>query len=206
MPHHRSRVTTRSSKIAELFQSSMLAADVLSAVAVNDCTQAGRFGVSIPSNTQVVTKQGLVSAGTLRPGDRIIACGGSREITELAYETVLSPVFNICPGVLDPTQGINLLGNQVIRIVDSRVTRLFGMNYALVRVEDLDGLAGVTSLGMVRHISVELRLAVSDAIFVETLWLEATAGGSSFGTDPHLLTADEARLVLTTPLPPRGVV
>ncbi|MDB5658439.1 MAG: hypothetical protein JWS10_1054 [Cypionkella sp.] len=205
MPNHRSRISLSSSTLSALFQN-VVPAGLLQSVAVGPLpsrAQSTCWELNLPSNTSVVTKQGMVCASTLSPGDRIVACGGSREISDVGFQTMVAPMFCIEPGVLNPSQPVTLRADQFIRITDARALSLFGIRTALLRVGDLNGLVGIAALGVMRHVSVTLRLAVADAVFVETLWLEAV-NEANIDTDPRHLCRDESRLLLSTPLPPRG--
>ena len=118
-----------------------------------------------------MTKRGIACAGALRPGDFVVGCGGLRKISDLIFETSMVPMLRIFAGVLNPSRPLILQANQFIRIFDPRVVRLFAMRTALLRVGDLSGLAGITSLGPMRQVNVTLRLSVADAVFAEALWI-----------------------------------
>jgi hypothetical protein len=157
------------------------------------------FAVQVPSETQLVTQGGFVKASTLRSGDRVVAWGGRRQVKEVTFNTTTADMFSIGPGVLHPSQPVLLQADQIIRISDARPACLFGISHGLVRVETLGGLAGVTFLGRMRHVSATITLAVCDAIFLETLWLQATAGDAASQNTASHLTAAEAHLLLAQP-------
>lgn len=202
MPHNRNHISKSYQKGSDVFQMVSPPTGLQKRIAVDGLFEAApgaAFCLHVPSDTQVVTRRGVVLAATLQSGDYVVGRGGLRRILDVQIDTAVAPIFRISRGIFNLRQSVCLRADQLLQIADARVLRLFGMLAAIIKVEDLNGLEGIANLGALRHVSVTLTLEVNDAVYAETLWLRTTESDADWGCNPLKLSADEARLLLVEP-------